>query len=179
VGPLAAMDKLFVYIDGKAEGEPGEAGIGIVITDKEGNVVEEISHLIGRTTSQIARYRALIEGARYALAYSPQSIILFSSDQRLVNHMIGVFQTREPRLNRLLEEAKEALNEFPHWRVNFVDSKTNRRAPRLVKLAFRNRIQAKITRDQLELRLLARVASLADEDMERVIEYAENLHRKG
>lgn len=173
------MDKVFVYIDGKADGEPGEAGIGIVITDKKGNVVEEVSRLIGRATSQIARYRALAEGARHALAYSPQSIILFTSDQRLVNHVAGVFQTREPRLNRLLAAAKEVLNEFPQWRVNFADRKVNRRAPRLVDMAFHSRLQAKISREHLELRLLARIAVLADEDMERVIEYAERLQRKG
>jgi ribonuclease HI len=179
VGPMTTMDKLFVYIDGRAEHEPGEAAIGVAITDKDGNVVEEVSRLIGRATSRIARYRALIEGARHALAYSPQSIILFTDDQRLVNHITGMFSTREPHLNHLLEVAKGVLDGFPEWRVNFVDRDANRRAPRLVERAFHSRIQAKITRKHLELRLLARVASLSDGDLERVIEYAEHLQSEG
>jgi ribonuclease HI len=170
------MDKVFVYIDGRARGgEPGEAGIGLAFTDKEGNVIEEVSRLVGRTTSRIARYRALIEAARFAQTYSPESVILFSDDQRLVNHVNGVFQSREPHLNHLLEIAKGILNQYPQWRLNFVDRNANQRAPRLVEQAFHSRIQAQLTRENLELRLAAEISSLSDEAVERVIEYAQRL----
>jgi len=172
------MDKLFVYIAGRAQGEPGDAGIGVAIIDKDGNIVEEVSHLIGRATSQVARYRALIEGAQHALAYSPQSIILFTDDQHLVNQINEVFPTREPHLKHLLEVAKEVLNQFSRWRVNFVDRAVNHRAPRLVEQAFHNRIQARITREHLQIRLTARVAALSEEDLKQVIEYAEHLQAR-
>jgi len=44
-----------------------------------------------------------------------------------------------------------------------------------VEQAFHNRVQAKMTRERLELRLLARAATLSDAAMERLIEYAERL----
>jgi ribonuclease HI len=175
---MITMDKLFVYIAGRAQGEPGDAGIGVAIIDKDGNIIEEVSHLIGRATSQVARYRALIEGAEHALAYSPQSIILFTDDQHLVNQINGVFPTREPHLKHLLEVAKGVLNQFSRWRVNFVDRDVNHRAPRLVEQAFHNRIQARITREHLQIRLTARVAALSDEDLKQVIEYAEHLQAR-
>jgi len=127
---------------------------------------------------QVARYRALIEGAQHALAYSPQSIILFTDDQHLVNQINEVFPTREPHLKHLLEVAKEVLNQFSRWRVNFVDRAVNHRAPRLVEQAFHNRIQARITREHLQIRLTARVAALSEEDLKQVIEYAEHLQAR-
>ena len=172
------MDKLFVSVDGRARGEPGEAGIGIAITDKDGNVVEEVSTLVGNSTSKIAHYRALIEGCRHALAYSPQSVIFFTDNQDIVNQVNGVFETRQPHLKRLIEISKGLLNAFPQWRVNYIDPEANRRAIRLVDRAFHQRIQAEITRERLELRLLARTSSLSEEDMERLIEYAEQLQSK-
>ena len=173
------MDKLFVSVDGATRGESSEAGIGIAITDKDGNVIEEVSTLIGKTTSKVAHYRALIEGCRRALAYSPQSAIFFTDNQDLANQVNGVFETRQPHLKRLIEIAKSLLNELPRWRVNYVDRDANRWAVRLVERAFHKRIQADITRERLELRLLARASSLSKEDMERLIEYAEQLQGKG
>jgi hypothetical protein len=87
------MDKLFVYVDGGARAEPGEAGIGIAITDALGNVVDEISELIGRSTTEVAEYRALIEGCRRALTYKPQSVVFFTDNHGCEPHQ-RVFETR-------------------------------------------------------------------------------------
>jgi len=130
------MDKLFVYIDGRSRGEPGEAGIGIAITDKDGNIVEEISRLIGRATSEVAEYRALIEACQRTLSYEPESVIFFTDNQRLANRVNGVFETRSPHIKHLIEIAVGLLNQFPRWRVNYIDRDANFRAPRLVEEAF-------------------------------------------
>ena len=172
------MDKLFVYTDARAQGDPGEAGIGIAVTDKDGNVIEEIARLIGRATPQIARYRALIEAAHAALAYSPKSVIFFSDDQHLVNHINGVFTTREPHVKHLLEIARGVLDNFPQWRVNSIDHNVNRHASRLVEQAFHDHSRAKMSREHLELRLLARVATLNDARLEELIKFAENLEKR-
>jgi len=172
------MNKLFVYTDARAQGVPGEAGIGIAITDKDGNVIEEIARLIGRATPKIARYRALIEAGRAALAYSPQSVIFFSDDQHLVNHLNGVFTTREPHVKHLLDIARGVLDNFPQWRVNFIDHNLNRQASRLVEQAFHDNSRAKMTRERLELRLLSRVATLDDARLEELIDFAERLERR-
>ena len=169
------MEKIFVYVEGRARDEPGEAGIGIAVTDKDGNVIEEVSRLIGRSTSEVAEYRALLEGCKTALAYSPKLVIFFTSNQRLANQINGVFETRKPNLKHLAETIKGLLDAFPQWRVNFIDRDANRAAHRLVEQAFHNRVQAKMTRERLELRLLARAATLSDAAMERLIEYAERL----
>ncbi len=169
------MDKLFVYVEGVARGEPGEAGIGIAITDKDGNVIEEVSRMIGRATSEVAEYRALLEGCKAAIPYSPNSVIFFTAYQRLANHINGIFSTRKPHLKHLAEMIMGLLDAFPQWRVNYIDRDTNRLAHRLVERAFHNRVQAKMTRERLEMRLLARTATLSDEAMEKLIEYADRL----
>ncbi|RLE35977.1 hypothetical protein DRJ24_01480 [Candidatus Acetothermia bacterium] len=173
------MDKLFVYIDGRSRGEPGEAGIGIAITDKDGNIVEEISRLIGRATSEVAEYRALIEACQRTLSYEPESVIFFTDNQRLANRVNGVFETRSPHIKHLIEIAVGLLNQFPRWRVNYIDRDANFRAPRLVEEAFHKSIKAQMTRERLELVLQARASTLSDEAMQRLIAYAERLQEEG
>jgi ribonuclease HI len=173
------MKKLFVYIDGDAKGEPGEAGIGIAITDPDGNVIDEVSRLIGRSTSEVADYRALIEAARYVVSHEPESVIFFTDNQRVANHVNRVFETREPHIERLIEIALGLLNRIPQWRVNYVDRDANVRAPRLVEQAFHQSIQAQLTRERMELVLLGRASTLSDEAMQRLIDFAKRLQEEG
>ena len=169
------MDKLFVYIDGVAKGNPGEAAIGIAITDPEGNVIEEISKLIGRATTEVAEYQALIEACKYAAAYNPQSVLFFTDNQKVANYINHVFETRAPNIKRMLEIAIGLLNQFPRWRVNYVDAYANIRAPRLVERAFHQTVKIQVARDKLELVLRARSAGLSDSALQRLIELAERL----
>jgi len=172
------MKKLFVYVDGAARAEPGEAGIGIAITDKNGDLIEEISRLIGRATTEVAEYRALIEAARHVVSYNPESVIFFTDNQQIANYINRVFETREPHIKRLIEVALGALNRLPQWRVNYVDRYANIRAPRLVEKAFHQSIQAQVTRERMELVLLGRASTLSDEAMQRLIDYAERLQEE-
>ena len=169
------MDKLFVYIDGVAKGNPGEAAIGIAITDPEGNVIEEISKLIGRATTEVAEYQALIEACKYAAAYNPQSVLFFTDNQKVANYINHVFETRAPNIKRMLEIAIGLLNQFPRWRVNYVDAYANIRAPRLVERAFHQTVKIQVARDKLEFVLRARSAGLSDSALQRLIELAERL----
>ena len=172
------MDKLFVYIDGTARGEPGEAAVSIAITTPDGSVVEEISRLIGRTTTEVAEYRALTEACRHVIPYEPSSVVFFTHNQRLANYINGVFETREPHIKHQIEIALGLLNQLPRWRLNHVDQKVNMRAPRLVEQAFHQSLQAQATRERMELVLLARVATLSDDAMQRLLDYADRLREE-
>jgi len=172
------MKKLFVYFAAAARGEPGEAGIGIAITDKDGNVVEEISRLVGRATSEVAEYQALIEASRYVAGYEPDSVIFFTDSQRLTNYVNGVFQTRAPHIKHLIEVAIGSLNQLPSWRINYVDRDVSLRAPRLVEQAFHKNVQDQINRERLELVLLARASTLSEDGMRRLVDYAERLQEE-
>jgi len=172
------MDKLFVYIDAVAKGNPGEAAIGIAITDPEGNLIEEISQLIGRATANVAEYQALIEACKVAAVRKPQSVIFFTSSQEVANHVNHVFESRAPHIKRLVEIAIGLLNQFPRWRVNYVDARANIHAPRLVERAFYHTVKVQVARERLELILHSKIGGLSDASLQRLIDVAERLHEE-
>jgi ribonuclease HI len=169
------MDKLFVYTAGEARGDPGEAAIGVSLIDSAGNVVEEVSQFIGRTTTNMAGYRALIEGGKRALPYSPDVALFFTSNRLIVNQLNGIFAVRQPPLTHMAQASKDLLSGFPRWRISYIDPSADRRAPKLVNSAFHKRTQSDMRRSQLERQLLAQTSSLDEEKMRRLIEHARRL----
>ena len=53
-------NKLIIYTDGGARGNPGPAGIGVVFYDENKNKIAEISKYIGIATNNQAEYKAVI-----------------------------------------------------------------------------------------------------------------------
>ena len=54
------MEKLVIYTDGGARGNPGPAGIGVVIQDEKGNTKKSYGEAIGEATNNEAEYQAVI-----------------------------------------------------------------------------------------------------------------------
>ena len=54
------MQKVLIYTDGGARGNPGLAGAGIYITDEKGKVLKEIAKPLGVQTNNYAEYDAVL-----------------------------------------------------------------------------------------------------------------------
>ena len=55
-------ESVILYADGASRGNPGPAGAGVVFYDESGRSLAEASAYLGKTTNNVAEYRALILG---------------------------------------------------------------------------------------------------------------------
>jgi len=140
---MANTEKLFVYLDGSSQGNPGEAALGVSINDGDGNVIEEIAKPIGRATNNIAEYKALIEACRSTLEYSPKEAVFLTDSQLVANQINGTYETREPHLKRLRQTAMELLSQFNSWKVSHVERRVVHSAHRLADKAARSQSKLK------------------------------------
>ncbi len=67
---IYAHQQLLIHTDGASRGNPGPAGIGVVICDESGKIVKEYKDFIGTATNNIAEYRALIKALELASSFS-------------------------------------------------------------------------------------------------------------
>ena len=67
------MSDLVAYVDGGSLGNPGSAGIGVVIADSNGGKIR-ISKWIGRQDNNVAEYFALLEALQCAVALNARAI---------------------------------------------------------------------------------------------------------
>ena len=112
--------KLRLFIDGASRGNPGPAGLGVVIMDGRHRVVAEVGEYLGETTNNVAEYRALLRGLREAREHGATEIEVFADSDLLVRQIGGSYRVKSPHLATLHSEAIGLLRGFPKWRVAHV-----------------------------------------------------------
>ncbi len=175
---MEGVRKLFVYISGISQGNPGTAAIGVALLDAQGHAVEEISQVIGRASPLVAEYKALLSGCRAASSYAPEDVVFFSDSNALVNQVSGVSQPREPHLQRLKQLVGECLAGLPRWRMNYVAPDANSVARRLAERAFHERVRTERQRARLVSELNDLLSLLSLDELRKVESYIQSLRAK-
>ena len=117
------MKKLVIYTDGACRGNPGPAGIGIVICDESGKIIRQYEEFIGNATNNIAEYRALIKALELAAAYPVNGVDCFSDSELMVRQRNGVYRVKSPRLRELFIRVREQEKRFEKVKYTHVPRK--------------------------------------------------------
>lgn len=94
---LIFMHKLTTFTDGGARGNPGPAGIGIVI-ENAGEVVEKFGRYIGETTNNQAEYQALVAALVRASELGAEEVECRLDSELVVKQMRGEYKVRDKGL---------------------------------------------------------------------------------
>jgi ribonuclease HI len=121
----------FIHTDGGARGNPGPAGIGVVLRDENGDVIAEIARGIGRATNNVAEYTALIEGLELALEKGVTDLGVYMDSQLVVSQMKGEWKIKNDQLRRLAVKAQSLLRRFDRTTLKHVPRERNAAADKL------------------------------------------------
>lgn len=105
--------ELILFIDGACKGNPGAAGIGVLVTDTAGATLAEIGEGIGQTTNNVAEYKALIRGLEEAKARGAARVTVHTDSQLMARQMEGRYKINAPHLKALQLEAQALCRLFP------------------------------------------------------------------
>ena len=122
---------LTVSCDGAARGNPGPAGIGVVVEGPGGRVLTEVAKGIGVATNNVAEYTAAIEGLRRAAELGAKKVVLRSDSRLLIEQLSGRWRVKNPTLIRLHEEVRALLGGFQSISFEHLPRELNRAADRL------------------------------------------------
>ncbi|HEY8641848.1 MAG TPA: ribonuclease HI family protein [Candidatus Dormibacteraeota bacterium] len=124
-----------LYTDGAARGNPGPAGLGVVIEDDQGLRLRGLCRYIGTATNNRAEYLALIEGLRAAQAWKPDRLEVFLDSKLVVEQVAGRWRIKNKDLLPLLRTAQELVGAFPEVTVRHVERTKNKGADALANKA--------------------------------------------
>jgi ribonuclease HI len=105
-------ETLTLEFDGGSRGNPGPAGIGIVIRAADGTPLVTLGRYIGKATNNVAEYCALITAMEEAKKLGATRIKIRGDSELVVRQMTGVYRVKHPDLIPLHRQAKELFESF-------------------------------------------------------------------
>ena len=104
--------ELTVYTDGASRGNPGPAGIGVVVFDAGGKKIKEISQYIGIASNNVAEYTALIVGLIAAAALKAKKVALKTDSELVIRQLNGLYKVKSDNIKPLFFVASSLRQMF-------------------------------------------------------------------
>jgi len=127
--------KLVINTDGGSRGNPGDAGIGVIIKSESGDMIYQYGEYIGKATNNVAEYKALIKSLLEAKHLGATELKIQMDSELIVKQMQGVYKIKEPTLQGLAKEAMMLLKNFKSYNFVHVRREFNKEADSMVNQA--------------------------------------------
>jgi ribonuclease HI len=131
-----------VFTDGASKGNPGKAGIGIVIYDENNFIIKSYKEFLGETTNNQAEYKALIKSLDVIKKLNEEGeykfdIVEFYSDSELMVNQINLdYYVKEPELAVLNNKFHVKIKKLGYpFSIKHIERNLNKAADRLANLA--------------------------------------------
>jgi ribonuclease HI len=136
---------LRAFTDGASRGNPGEAGIGILVTDETSAEVLSLHAYIGVCTNNIAEYTALETLLERARSLRCARMIIHSDSELMVRQMNGRYRVKDSGLKPHHARAVGLLKSLPFpCTVMHIPREENREADRLANLGIDEKIPLRV-----------------------------------
>jgi ribonuclease HI len=140
VSPAAKLPHdVVIFTDGASRGNPGPASLGVVITDKTGEVLVEISKKLGDQTNNYAEYMAVIEGLLAAAEGGAKKVVVKADSQLMVRQMLGEYKVKAEGIIPLFKQCQKLVTLFDKIDFIHIPREENAEADRLANKALDGR----------------------------------------
>ncbi len=132
-------ETLTLQFDGGSRGNPGPAGIGVVVSSADGTPLVTLGRFIGRATNNVAEYTALITVLEEAKKLSATKIIVRGDSELVIKQMKGIYRVKSPDMKPLYERAMALVEQFEKVSIEHNLRHKNELADTLANLAMDKR----------------------------------------
>lgn len=121
--------------DGASKGNPGPAGAGAVLRAVDGSLVFRVREGLGVVTNNVAEYRAVILGLKFALDRGFRHIRVQGDSNLVCMQVQGFWKTKNANMADLCKVAKELKDQFLSFQISHIDRELNSEADAQANLA--------------------------------------------
>lgn len=130
--------EIVLHTDGASRGNPGPAGIGVVLSLPDGTELLAWGQAIGTTTNNVAEYQAMIAGLRKALELGATAVHLRADSELVIRQVNGRYKVKNARMKPLHAQVMELLGKLREWDAVHIPREQNARADELAGGAVKN-----------------------------------------
>jgi len=134
-------ETITINFDGGSRGNPGPAGVGIVLSAEDGTPLITRGKFIGTATNNVAEYMALILGLREAAKLGAKKVLIRGDSELIIKQMRGDYRVKNPALKQLFDQAQTLAGGFDSITFEHNLRHHNSLADRLANLAMDRRAE--------------------------------------
>jgi len=127
--------QLVIYVDGASRGNPGNAGIGIIIYNSKREILAEEAKYLGKATNNVAEYIAVIYGLQEGIIRKAKNLTIYTDSELLVRQIDGRYQIKNHFLKNLFLLVKHLSSGFEELTIKYISREKNKEADRLANKA--------------------------------------------
>ncbi len=136
---------LQAFTDGASRGNPGEAGIGILVTDGTSGTVLSLSGYIGRCTNNVAEYTAMETLLERAGSLDCARLVIHSDSELMVRQINGQYKVKDRGLKPHHAKVMQLMKSLPYpCSVIHIPREENREADRLANIGIDEKIPLQV-----------------------------------
>ena len=128
-------NKVIIYTDGAARGNPGPAAIGVIFKDDTGHVVARISRRLGAATNNQAEYHAIIAALEKAISLGARQVLIKSDSELAVKQINGKYKIKNTALRPLYQKVVQLIGSLDSFSIDYVPREQNAEADSLANKA--------------------------------------------
>jgi ribonuclease HI len=132
-------ETLTLQFDGGSRGNPGPAGIGVVVSAADGTPLVTLGRFIGVATNNVAEYRALITAMVEAQKLGAKQVLIRGDSELVIKQMKGQYRVKNPAMQALYAEAQAIIRKFQQAKIEHNLRDKNALADELANLAMDRR----------------------------------------
>ncbi|XP_076957961.1 uncharacterized protein LOC143633571 [Bidens hawaiensis] len=117
-----------IEFDGASKGNPGPAGAGVILRAVDGSLVYRLRQGLGVATNNVAEYRAVILGLRYALDRGFKHARVHGDSKLVCMQVNGLWKTKNQNMAELCNVAKELKEKFQSFQICHIERAYNSEA---------------------------------------------------
>lgn len=122
--------KLTAFTDGASRGNPGKAGIGVVIYNQE-EIIAELSEYIGEATNNVAEYTAVIRALETGLELGGVEYTIYTDSELLTKQILGEYKVKNEGLIPLYKQVLNLKAEYDKFQIVHIPRAKNKLADKL------------------------------------------------
>jgi ribonuclease HI len=130
-----SVNKVIIYADGAARGNPGPAAIGATVKDGKGTLIARVSRRIGITTNNQAEYQAIVAALEKAVSLGAKHVELYSDSELVVKQINGRYKIKNVALRQFYQEVVKLIGALEGFSITCIPREQNAEADKLANKA--------------------------------------------
>jgi ribonuclease HI len=106
------LERLMLFSDGGARGNPGPAAAAYLAVTETGQVIKSDSRFIGKATNNQAEYEALIDALIFAKTFNAEEVTCHLDSELVGKQLKGEYRVKNPDLQKLWRRALDLKGGF-------------------------------------------------------------------